>query len=484
MSQSVNSSLLHKIKHVRSSVLNRLLVTAGAIIIYRFATFITLPGIDYVELAKLYIKYSQSFFMFNSISGGALSRMSIMSLNLMPYISATIIMQLLVASSSKLKELKRDPMQRRTMNNYSRFLSLFISILHSIGMCMILESMPGIVINPGWAFRFMTILCVATSSLIALWLSERISSSGIGNGTSMITFLNIVASSAYPVASFIWSLCAGNNTVFTFSKYIAAICILCAILFSFIFEISVYNIFVFIEKSSKQTAMIHKMPMKLNPVGILPAMFAESIIGPLSLLFKNMLVPKFFAFLNIINNLLQKILSINVAEQGMLLMQYIIYSLSSIMHTAYYCISNVLVFLQDPIIVNSYNGVVHFISNIFIHQQNSSTLAIMTLILKSALLAFFAFFCLDFAMEPSDIAYNLRSRSVNIIGYCKGDDTTKFLSRLLNTISNLGAICLVLICAVTPFVLNKLGVSMSGTSIFILIGVAIELFYKFRSIVI
>lgn len=479
-SVSSGNSFAMKFRYIKSSVLTRLLVTFGAIIIYRFATFITLPGIDYAALSKLYTQYAKSFFMFNALSGGALSRMSIMSLNLVPYISSTIIMQLAVAASPALKELKRDPMQRRVMNNYARFLSLFISIFHSIGLCFILESMPGIVINPTWGFRLMTILCVATSSLIALWLSERISTSGISNGTSVITFLNIIASSSYPTASFIWSVLTGAIGFGMRSSVILALLAL-AILCSFVFEISSYNIFVFFKKSTKHDAITYQMPIKLNPVGILPAMFAESIIGPISLLCKNIIFPKLCSFYEVFSGFIFKITSIDITALIVDSTYYTKYIISNIMHYVYFVLNKVFIFLQDPAIVNYFHAANDGIIGSF---HNETLVPAIMLIVKSILLIFFAFFCLDFAMEPGDISHNLRSRNISAVGYCEGDQTTQFFSVLLNTISNLGAICLVLICALIPFALDQCGMSMSGTSIVITIGVAIELFYKFRSILI
>ena len=449
---------------IKPNIVNRLMTTFWLIVLYRFATFITIPGVSHEVLSEIYAKHAKSFFMFNAISGGALSRISIMSLNLMPYISATIIMQLAVATSPALKELKRDPMQRKVINNYGRFLSLFISIIHGIGLCFMLESIPYVVIKPGLVFRLMTIMCVSTSSMIALWISERITSSGIGSGTSLITFLNVISSVTYPVIEFLVSIFNGKLACASLMHIVAFLLLAGSILFAFAFDISFYNIKVFFKKSTQKSVYLHNMPMKLNPVGILPAMFAESIIGPVSILLKNVIFPKLqsiFSFLAVcVNN--NDVSRVCITK----LKQLILFPFR---------------FLGKSGANSDSSSISALIHSLICFCKNHSIASIGILCFKVMLLIFFAFFCLDFAMQPDDISYNLRSRDINVAGVREGNKTSQFFASMLNAISSLGAICLVMVCAIVPFILDSFGMSTSGTSIFIIIGVGNELLYKFRS---
>lgn len=445
------SSWLSRATGIKPYTLTRIFRTIGIIFFYRLTTFIVIPGINYDILRDVYAKNSSSFFMFNAISGGALSRMSIMTLNIMPYINATIIMQLLVAISPALKELKRDPMQRRIINNYSRFLSLFISIVHSIGICFVLESIPNVVISPGITFKIMTVLYISTASLITLWLAERISSAGIGNGISMITFFNIIASSSLPVINFIVNIFTGKAWSTPMYTTCILILIAIAIIYTFIFEVAVYNIKVFFKKSHEKRISLVDMPMKLNPVGILPAMFAESLSGPIVLFFNNFIAPQIYKLYELMK--------------------------STIIQTSPSFCDKLHKFTVEllPNYIKQYD---RYTSILF----SDAAYAVTNLILKSCFLVFFAFFCIGFAMDPEDIGYNLRSRGICVSGVREGNHTTGYILRVLNAISFFGASCLVVVCSIVPFLLSKLGITISGTSMVIIISVAIELAHKFGSI--
>ena len=264
--------------------LDRLVFTLGIIAIYRLATFIVVPGLDHSVIASFYKKNESILGIFNSMFGGALSRMSIMSLNLMPYVSASIMMRLLTTIIPELKAFKKDSYQRKRINQYTRFMTLILSLFQSTVICFGLEAIPGLVINPGIMFRLTTILSIVSSSLLIMWLSEKISEGGIGNGSSMIIFCGIVANG--------WPMMLEYILKDPFSSKIAiAACIFALFALSIVFCEGIrYNIRIFFKRNYivfKESQIGNKpdfLPIKLNPSGILPSMFADNAMIMFSVL--------------------------------------------------------------------------------------------------------------------------------------------------------------------------------------------------------
>ena len=176
----------------------RLLFVVGALIVFRIGSFIPIPGIDAAVLAKLLEQQRGTIIeMFNMFSGGALSRASIFALGIMPYISASIIVQLLTVVYQPLAELKKEGESgRRKISQYTRYGTLVLAIFQSIGIATGLPNMPGmqgLVINPGFAFYFTAVVSLVTGTMFLMWLGEQITERGIGNGISIIIFAGIVA---------------------------------------------------------------------------------------------------------------------------------------------------------------------------------------------------------------------------------------------------------------------------------------------------
>jgi preprotein translocase subunit SecY len=173
----------------------RLFFLMGALVVYRVGTYIPVPGIDPNELARLFQQGRGGILdMFNMFSGGALSRFSIFALGIMPYISASIIMQLLTVVSPQLDNLKKEGESgRRKITQYTRYGTVVLATFQALGISVALEAQPGLVIDPGLAFRLTTVITLMTGTLFIMWLGEQITERGIGNGISMIIFAGIVS---------------------------------------------------------------------------------------------------------------------------------------------------------------------------------------------------------------------------------------------------------------------------------------------------
>ena len=173
----------------------RLWFTLGALIIYRLGTYLPIPGIDPAALSDIFSQQSSGILgMFDMFSGGALGRMTIFALNIMPYITASIIMQLMTAIVPTLEQLKKDGESgRKQINQYTRYLTVMLATVQGYGIAVGLESASGVVTDPGLFFRVTTVTTLVGGTLFLMWLGEQITSRGVGNGISLIIFSGIVA---------------------------------------------------------------------------------------------------------------------------------------------------------------------------------------------------------------------------------------------------------------------------------------------------
>ncbi|MBB1381477.1 preprotein translocase subunit SecY, partial [Shewanella sp. SR41-2] len=179
-----------------SELKTRLLFVIGAIIVFRAGSFVPIPGIDAAVLAELFAQQKDTILgMFNMFSGGALERASIFALGIMPYISASIIMQLLTVVHPALAELKKEGESgRKKISQYTRYGTLVLGTLQSVGIATGLPNlMPGLVANPGFGFYFVAVVSLVTGTMFLMWLGEQITERGIGNGISILIFAGIVA---------------------------------------------------------------------------------------------------------------------------------------------------------------------------------------------------------------------------------------------------------------------------------------------------
>jgi len=268
---------LSKIGEVR----NRLLFLLGALIVYRIGSFIPVPGIDPAKLAALFDQQKGTILdMFNMFSGGALQRLSIFALGVTPYISASIIVQLMAAVMPQLKEIKKEgEAGRRRLTKYTRYGTLGLAIFQSIGAAYALEK-NGVTLSPGFGFVFTAAISLVTGTMFLMWLGEQITERGIGNGMSMIIFTGIVSSMPHAVGATAQLISEGS-----LNPLIA--------IFVVVLVFAVTVAVVFVERAQRRIPIHHArrqqgrklfaaqtqhLPLKLNMSGVIPPIFASSII--------------------------------------------------------------------------------------------------------------------------------------------------------------------------------------------------------------
>jgi preprotein translocase subunit SecY len=264
-----------------SDLKRRLVFLVLALIVFRIGTHIPVPGIDPVQLAKLFETQGGILGMFNMFSGGALSRFSVFALGIMPYISASIIMQLVTVVSPQMEALKKEgEAGRRKITQYTRYGTVALALFQAVGISIALESQQGLVVEPGLMFRFVTIVTLVTGTMFLMWLGEQITERGVGNGISLIIFSGIVA--GLPAAIGQTLELARNGTMS-----------IPAVLFIVALVIAVTMFVVFVERGQRKILVNYAkrqvgnklyggqsshLPLKLNMSGVIPPIFASSII--------------------------------------------------------------------------------------------------------------------------------------------------------------------------------------------------------------
>lgn len=268
---------LSKIGEVR----NRLLFLLGALVVYRIGSFIPVPGIDPTRLALLFAQQKGTILdMFNMFSGGALQRLSIFALGVMPYISASIIVQLLTAVTPSLKELRKEGESgRRKLTKYTRYGTLGLAAFQSVGAAIALQK-NGVALAPGFGFVFTAAIALVTGTMFLMWLGEQITERGIGNGMSMIIFAGIVTRFPSAIAATAQLVSEGSLK----PVFVPLIALVVAAVTWFV---------VFIERAQRRIPIHHArrqqgrrlfaaqtqhLPLKLNMSGVIPPIFASSII--------------------------------------------------------------------------------------------------------------------------------------------------------------------------------------------------------------
>jgi len=259
----------------------RLLFVLGAIIVFRIGTFIPVPGIDPVALATMFEEQKGTILdMFNMFSGGALERFSVFAIGIMPYISASIIMQLLTAVSPKLEQLKKEGESgRRKITQYTRYGTLLLAAFQATGVAIALESQ-SVVIDPGMAFKITAIMTLVTGAMFLMWLGEQVTERGIGNGISLIIYAGIVAGLPSALGGTLELARTGQLHVLTL-----------LLLFSIVLMVTAFVVFV--ERGQRRITVNYAkrqignkmyagqsshLPLKMNMAGVIPPIFASSII--------------------------------------------------------------------------------------------------------------------------------------------------------------------------------------------------------------
>ncbi len=260
----------------------RIWFTLGALLIYRLGTYIPLPGINPDTLAQFIDQNASGILgMFNMFAGGAVGRMAIFALNVMPYISAAIIMQLLTAVSPHLEQLKKEGEQgRKQINQYTRYGTVVLAALQGYGIAVGLEGAGNIVIDPGLFFRATTVITLVGGTLFLMWLGEQITARGVGNGISLIIFAGIVAELPGALAGTLELGRQGALSTFV-------------IVGLFVMAIAVIAFIVFMERAQRRLLIQYPkrqvgnrmfqgesshLPLKLNTAGVIPPIFASSLL--------------------------------------------------------------------------------------------------------------------------------------------------------------------------------------------------------------
>lgn len=265
-----------------SDLKRRLVFLVLALIVFRIGTHVPVPGINPVELARLFDSQGGGILgMFNMFSGGALSRFSVFALGIMPYISASIIMQLLTVVYAPLEALKKEgEAGRRKITQYTRYGTVALALFQGVGISIALESQQGLVIDPGMVFRFTTVVTLLCGTMFLMWLGEQITERGVGNGISLIIFAGIVAGLPSAIGGTLELARTGAMSI----PVVLGIVVLC---------IGVTYLVVFVERGQRKILVNYAkrqvgnklyggqsshLPLKLNMSGVIPPIFASSII--------------------------------------------------------------------------------------------------------------------------------------------------------------------------------------------------------------
>lgn len=402
----------------------RLLFVLGALIVFRIGTFIPVPGIDPHVLSTLFEQQQGSILgVFNMFSGGALGRMSMFALGIMPYISASIIMQLLAVTVPSLERIKKEGESgRRKIAMYTRYFTLVLATFQSIGIATALQTQSvgtdALVMNPGFVFIFTAAVTLVTGTMFLMWLGEQVTERGIGNGISIIIFAGIVAGLPNAVGGTLELVRTGElHTLAT--------------LFLFVLAVLVTAFVIFVERGQRRitvnyakrqqgrrlyAAQSSHLPLKLNMAGVIPPIFASSII----------LFPATMA-------------SWVGANEGMEWLQNIASVLSP----------------GQPIYVMLY----------------------------AVAIVFFCFFYTALQFNARDTADNLKKSGAFIPGIRPGDQTAKYIDKVMTRLTFVGAMYITLVCLLPEFLILYWNVPFyfGGTSLLIIVVVVMDFMAQVQS---
>ena len=391
----------------------RIWFTLGALLVYRLGTYIPLPGINPDAFAQAFTQQSRGVLgIFNMFAGGAVQRMAIFALGIMPYISASIIMQLMTSVIPSLEALKKEGEQgRKVINQYTRYGTVLLALVQAYGISVGLEGGNGIVTDPGMFFRASTVITLVGGTMFLMWLGEQITARGIGNGISLIIFAGIVAGLPSAISG---TLELGRTGALS-TGLILAIIVLAVVVIALIvfFERAQRRLLIQYPKRQVGNRMFQgdtsHLPLKLNTAGVIPPIFGSSLL----------LLPATVAgFSNTTN--LPGWVSTMMAALG--------------------------------------------------HGQP------LYMLLYAAMIVFFAFFYTAIVFNPKDTADQLKKHSGFIPGYRPGERTADYIDYVLTRITVIGAIYLVVICLLPEFLISATGVPfyLGGTSLLIVVSVTLD----------
>ncbi len=401
---------------------NKILFTFALLIVYRLGIHVPVPGINGEAVSDFFDSASNTLFgMFDMFSGGGLSRLSVFALGIMPYISASIILQLLTVVSPELERLKKKEGEagRKKITQYTRYLTVLITFVQGTGIAIGLQNMTSptgvpVVPDPGMLFVFVTVITLTTGTCFIMWLGEQITSKGIGNGISLIIFAGIVAGLPGALVKTFRLLGTGEMTIFVVIVILALI--LAVLAFTCFMETSQRRIPIQYAKRMMGRKLYGgqttHLPLRVNTAGVIPPIFASSIL----------MFPGTIASFSQVD-WLQQI-------------------------SAYFAPGSLL-----------YN------------------------LLFVVLIIFFCFFYTAIIFDPKDIAENLKKQGGFIPGIRPGIHTKEYIDKVLSRITLWGSLYISVICVIPMLLINKLNVPFyfGGTSLLIVVGVAIDTMNKVQS---
>ena len=392
----------------------RIWFTLGALVVYRLGSYIPIPGVDPQILAQLFSQHQGGILgMFDLFAGGALGRMAIFALNIMPYISAAIIMQLLTAVSPQLEALKKEgEAGRKKINQYTRYGTVVLCIFQSYGIAVGLESTGGgAVIDPGLFFRFTTVVTLTGGTIFLMWLGEQVTQRGVGNGISLIIFAGIVANLPAAMAQ-TFELGRTGNLATEF------------IIFLMFMSVAVITFIVFVERAQRRIVVQYPkrqvgnkmfggdsthLPLKLNTAGVIPPIFASSL-------------------------------------------------------------------LLMPLTVAGFSGgegSPEWLTWVTAMLGRGQPLYLAIYI---SLIVFFAFFYTSIVSNPMDTADNLKKHGGFIPGIRPGKNTGEYLNHVMTRLTTVGAAYLALVCLLPEILISEYAVPFyfGGTSLLIVVSVTMD----------
>ena len=394
----------------------RIYFTLLALVVYRIGTYIPVPGIDSAAMEAIFAQHQGGILgIGNMFAGGALGRMAIFALNIMPYISAAIIMQLLTAVSPTLSALKKEGESgRKKINQYTRYGTVVLAVFQSYGIAVGLEGMQGprgsAVLDPGLFFRATTVITLTGGTIFLMWLGEQITQRGVGNGISLIIFAGIVANLPLALAQlFELGRTGAMSTPF--------------ILFMMIMAVAVIAVIVFMERAQRRLVVQYPkrqvgnkmfggesshLPLKLNPAGVIPPIFASSLL----------LMPLTVAGFS--------------GTEGP---QWLTVITTNLAH-------------GQPLYMALYVG----------------------------LIVFFAFFYTSIVFNPEDTADNLKRHGGFIPGIRPGKNTAEYINHVTMRLVTVGAIYLAIVCLLPEILVAQYAVPFyfGGTSLLIVVTVTMD----------
>ena len=393
----------------------RIWFTLGALLVYRFGTYIPMPGINVDALRQTFAQHASGVLgLFNMFAGGAVGRMAIFALGIMPYISASIIVQLMTSVIPSLEALKKEgETGRKIINQYTRYGTVLLALIQAYGIAIALESGMGtglqIVTDPGMMFRITAVITLTGGTIFLMWLGEQITSRGVGNGISLIIFAGIVANLPSAIAQLLTAHAQADLSTFM----LLAIIVIC---------IAVIAVIVFVERAQRRIIIQYpnrqmgnrmfkgdtsNLPLKLNTAGVIPPIFASSL-------------------------------------------------------------------LMLPATVNNFSqNMPHWLQAISFSLSHGQPLY---MIVYAGLMSFFCFFYTAIVFNPKDTADQLKKHSGFIPGIRPGERTAQYIDYVLTRITVVGAIYIILVCLLPEFLMSTLHVPfyLGGTSLLIVVTVTLD----------